>query len=65
MSGRHLAPQALRQRRDGARQHRLRGVCLESVEAASNLATVRTSRRLLTFRAPSGSWSEKRIGLGH
>jgi hypothetical protein len=37
----------------------------EGVEASGNLAIVRTSKRLLTFRAPTGLWSEQRLGLGH
>lgn len=36
---------------------------VESVNAAANLATVVTSQRILIFRAPSGSWEERRLGL--
>jgi len=36
---------------------------LESVNADSNLATVTTDRRVLIFRAPSGSWEERRRTL--
>ena len=34
----------------------LLGESIERVEAESNLATITTSRRLLVFRTPSGSW---------
>ncbi len=36
---------------------------LEAVEAASNLVTVTTQRRVLIFRGPFGSWEEKRRQL--
>jgi hypothetical protein len=39
------------------------GEDLESVVAQANLATVTTSHRLLVFRAPSGSWEERRLDL--
>ncbi len=35
------------------------GESIESVDASANFATVRTTHRLLTFRAPSGFWSEQ------
>lgn len=37
---------------------------LEGVDTRAALATVTTSRRLLVFRAASGSWSERRRELG-
>ena len=33
---------------------------LRAVEARANLATVSTSQRILVFRAPSGTWAERR-----
>jgi hypothetical protein len=36
---------------------------LESVDAGANLATVTTDARVLIFRAPSGSWEERRRTL--
>ena len=33
---------------------------IEAVEARSNVATVTTQRRLLIFRANTGSWEERR-----
>jgi hypothetical protein len=33
--------------------------------ANGEVATLATSERLLTFRAASGSWEERRLGLGH
>lgn len=36
---------------------------LEAVDTRSTLATVRTNRRLLVFRAPSATWSERRREL--
>lgn len=43
----------------------LPGEELQRVQASGNLATVTTQRRILTFRADSGIWSERRLGLGH
>ncbi len=37
---------------------------LEGAEAGGNLATLTTSQRLLTFKAASGHWSERQLGLG-
>ncbi len=39
------------------------GEDIESLSAAANLATLATSRRLLTFRANSGTWEERRLNL--
>lgn len=39
------------------------GETLETVTATSDTATVRTSRRLLIFRAPTGTWEERRLDL--
>ena len=36
---------------------------LESVSPRTNLVTVRTNRRLLIFRAPTGSWEERKLDL--
>jgi hypothetical protein len=35
----------------------------EGTDAVANTATVRTSRRLLIFRAPTGTWEERRLDL--
>jgi hypothetical protein len=36
---------------------------VEAIVASANFATVRTTRRVLTFRAPTGSWEERRRDL--
>lgn len=36
-----------------------------SLSASGDIATLATASRLLTFRAASGSWEERRLGLGH
>jgi hypothetical protein len=36
---------------------------IEGLSAAANLATLATSHRLLTFRATTGSWEERRLDL--
>ena len=36
---------------------------VESVSAIANLATLRSNRRLLIFRAPALSWEERRLDL--
>jgi hypothetical protein len=38
---------------------------LQSADAQTNVATVATSQRLLVFRAPTGTWEERQLGLGH
>jgi hypothetical protein len=39
------------------------GERIDEVRAVANTATVVTSRRLLVFRAPSGTWEERRLDL--
>jgi hypothetical protein len=36
-----------------------------ALEANGEIATIATRERLLTFRASSGSWEERRLGLGY
>jgi hypothetical protein len=39
------------------------GERVDEVRAVANTATIVTSRRLLVFRAPSGTWEERRLDL--
>jgi hypothetical protein len=39
------------------------GESVESFEASSDVATLTTSERLLIFRGPTGSWSERHLEL--
>ena len=36
---------------------------VEALDTSANLATLTTNRRVLIFRAPSGSWEERRRNL--
>jgi hypothetical protein len=36
---------------------------VKEVAAHANLVTLTTDHRLLIFRAPTGSWEERRLGL--
>ena len=42
---------------------RIGGLAMALAGPNDNVAVIRTQRRLLTYRAPTGSWSERRIDL--